>query len=292
MAKKKFDGISAGIVILNILIVGVIITLCVLIYLYMSGKLEDTNVANLGHPDESQSVITTTPVSMMTFATSTSTEPTASAPESVSGETEPPVSEDAITAVETDRYDADFYADDLFIGDSISTGLLNYGYLNANQVFAAIGLNPDSALTEEIDGKTAAAKAEALKPKRIYIMLGSNGLAYMGNTYMIEKMRTLIEALRTASPDSYLYLLSIPPVTKEHENEGQETMAMITGYNKLLKDLADEIGVVYLDLCAELENSAGYFSDAYAEADGMHFLAAAYKKMLSFIQKSIQGTSD
>lgn len=288
MAKKKFDGISAGIVILNILIVGVIITLCVLIYLYMSGKLEDTNVANLGQPAESQSAITTTPVSMVTFDTSTTTEPTTTEPESLPEESEETTSDDAITAVEADRYDADFYANDLFIGDSISTGLLNYGFLNADQVFAAIGLNPDSALTEEIDGVTAAEKAGALKPKRIYIMLGSNGLAYMGNTYMTQKMHELVDLLREASPDSYIYILSIPPVTKEHENEGQETMAMITGYNKLLKDLADEIGVVYLNLCAELENSAGYFSDVYAEADGMHFLSAAYKKMLSFIQKSIQ----
>lgn len=288
MAKKKFDGISAGIVVLNILIVGVIITLCVLIYLYMSGQLEDTNVANLGRPAESQSDITTTPVSMATFETSAPTEPTASEPETVPDETEDEPAEDAITAVEADRYDPEFFADDLFIGDSISTGLLNYGYLNADQVFAAIGLNPDSALTEEIDGMTAVEKAAEQKPKRIYIMLGSNGLAYMGNTYMIQKMQELTDALKAASPDSYLYLLSIPPVTKEHESEGQETMAMITGYNKLLKDLADEIGVVYLNLCAELENSAGYFSDAYAEADGMHFLGAAYKKMLSFLQKSIQ----
>ena len=64
MARKsgKFDGISAAIVILNILIVGVIITLCALIYLYMSGKLEDTNVANLGQESEPQAVITTTAI--------------------------------------------------------------------------------------------------------------------------------------------------------------------------------------------------------------------------------------
>lgn len=287
MAKKKFDGISAAIVALNILIVGVIITLCVLIYLYMSGKLGDTNVANLGQPEQTPSVLTTTPVSMVTFETSTTTEPTTTPEEDVPTEAET-TEADSITAVEADTYDDAFFADDLFIGDSISTGLLNYGYLNSNQVFAAIGLNPDSALTEEIDGLTCAAKAEALQPKRIYIMLGSNGLAYMGNTYMVQKMRALVEELKAVSPDSYIYILSIPPVTKEHEAEGSETMAMITGYNKLLKDLADEIGVVYLDLCSELENSAGYFSDAYAEADGMHFLGAAYKKMLSFLQKSIQ----
>ena len=111
----------------------------------------------------------------------------------------------------------------------------------------------------------------------------------MGNTYMVEQTETLIEQLREACPESYIYLLSIPPVTKEHEEAGQETMAMVNGYNMLLKDLADEIGVIYLDLCSELQDSTGYFSDTYAEVDGLHFLGTAYKKMLSFIQKSIQG---
>ena len=63
---------------------------------------------------------------------------------------------------------------------------------------------------------------------------------------------------------------------------------MVNGYNKLLKDFADENGVVYLDLCSQLQDSTGYFSDKYAEVDGMHFLGSAYKKMLSFIQKSIE----
>ncbi len=286
MAKKKRDGIGAAIVVLNILIVGVIITLCVLIYLYMSGKLEQTDVSNLGQEDQGATAITTTPVSMQPLETTTTTSLTSASEETPSEETSE--TSDVIFVLPEDTYDESFYASDLFIGDSISTGLLNYGYLSSDQVFAAIGLNPESAQTEEIDGVTSVGKAQALQPKRIYIMLGSNGLAYMGNTYMVQQMKALISALREASPDSFLYVISVPPVTKAHEEEGQETMAMVSGYNKLLKDMADEVGVVYLDLCSELENSSGYFSDDYAEADGMHFLGTAYKKMLSFIQKSIQ----
>lgn len=286
--KKKVDGLSVAIVILNLLIVGVIITLCVLIYMYMSGKLEETNVANLGQESQSEAVITTTAVTTGTFETTVITTTPESSAE-ISFETTPEDGEDdTIVAVETDTYDEEFYENDLFIGDSIATGLLNYGYLNSNQVYAQIGLNPESAHSTEYDGYTAVTKAEEVQPKRIYIMLGSNGLAYMGNTYMIQQMKVLVESLREVCPESHIYLISIPPVTKAHESEGQETMAMVNGYNKLLKDLADEIGVIYLDLCSELQDSTGYFSDAYAEADGMHFLGTAYKKMLSFVQKSIQ----
>ncbi len=290
MAKRKTDGLSVAIVILNVLIVGVIITLCVLIYLYMSGKLEQTDVSNLGQEAQASATTTTTQITTAPFETTSadSSITETSATEPVFETTGEGGAEDTIVAIETDIYDESFYADDLFIGDSIATGLLNYGYLSSNQVYAQIGLNPESAHSTEYDGYTAVTRAAELQPKRIYIMLGSNGLAYMGNTYMVEQTQILVESICEACPDSYIYLISIPPVTKAHEAEGQETMAMVNGYNKLLKELADEIGVIYLDLCSELQDSTGYFSDSYAEADGMHFLGAAYKKMLSFIQKSIQ----
>ncbi len=282
--KSKIDGLSLSIVILNVLIVGVIITLCVLIFLYMTGKLENTDVSNLGQ-DKTPSPIVTTEITTGTTAPEvTTTEPT-EAPETE--ETEESTIE-VIEAVESDSYDESFFKDDLFIGDSISTGLVNYGYLKGSNVFAQIGLNPETAITKEYDGYTSVSKAEEMKPKRIYIMLGSNGLAYMGNTYMIQQMKLLVEALREATPESYIYVISISPVTKAHESEGQETMAMVNGYNKLLKDFADEEGVVYLDLCSQLQDSTGYFSEKYAEVDGLHFLGSAYKKMLSFIQSSIE----
>ena len=287
MAKRKVDGISIAIVVLNVLIVGVVITLCVLIYLYMSGKLEQTDVANLGQ-ETGEAVITTTEITTATLETTT-LETTTTTTEISFATTPAEGEEDTVTAIEVDSYDESFYTDDLFIGDSIGTGLLNYGYFNSDQVFAQIGLNPESAHSSEYDGYTAVTKAKELQPKRIYIMLGSNGLAYMGNTYMVEQMQILVEQLREACPESYVYIISIPPVTKAHEAEGQETMAMVIGYNMLLKDLSDEIGVIYLDLCSELQDSTGYFSDTYAEVDGLHFLGTAYKKMLSFIQKSIQG---
>lgn len=286
MRKRKADGLSIAIVILNVLIVAVIITLCVLIYMYMSGKLEQTDVPNLGQESQTAATTTTTQITTESFATTTP-ETTTTTTEFVFENTGTE-EDDTIVAVEADIYDDEFYANDLFIGDSITTGLLNYGYLSNTQVYAQIGLNPESARTTEYDGYTAVTRAEELQPKRIYIMLGSNGLAYMGNTYMVQQTELLIEEIRKVCPESYIYLISIPPVTKAHESEGQETMAMVNGYNKLLKDLADDIGVIYLDLCSELQDSTGYFSATYAEADGMHFLGAAYKKMLSFVQKSIE----
>lgn len=184
-------------------------------------------------------------------------------------------------------YDPSFFANDYFIGDSIYTGLTGYGYFPDSQVFAKIGLNPQSARTAELKGMTAVSKAQGLQPARIYIMLGSNGLAYMGNANMTNNMKLLVEDLKAVCPDSTVCVVSIPPVTKAHNDAGQETMDMVNDYNSRLKTMASEAGVTYLDLCSQLMNEDGYFSKTYAEADGLHFLGAAYKRMLSFFQSSV-----
>lgn len=290
--KTKVDGISLAIVILNISIVAVLILLVTLIYLYMTGRLEPTDVANMEQSDQAVAVITTTAVTTETVEHTTEPEMTTTEETEEEADTTEETEEtesNIVEAVETDDYDADFFADDYFIGDSIYTGLVNYGYFPNSQVFAQIGLNPESALTKtDDDGLTAVTKAEALQPKRIFIMLGSNGIAFMGNTHMAEKMKELASQLKEVCPDSYIYIVSIPPVTKAHDSAGQETMVMVNGYNKLLKEMCEEEGIVFLDLCSKLEDNSGYFSDMYAEADGMHFLGSAYKRMLSFFQKSIQ----
>ncbi|MBR5090723.1 MAG: hypothetical protein IK093_14930 [Ruminiclostridium sp.] len=288
--KTRVDGISLAIVILNIAIVAVLITLVTLIYLYMTGKLEPTDVANMEQSDKDTATLVTTVLTTDTVETTTEPEEMTTSEEETTEpeETEEP-EEEVLEAVESDDYDEDFFANDFFIGDSIYTGLVNYGYFSSSQVFAKIGMNPESVLSDtDESGLTAVGKAEAMQPKRIYIMLGSNGIAFMGNTHMAEKMRELVKQLQEACPESYVYVVSIPPVTKEHDSAGQETMVMVNGYNKLLKGMCEEESIVYLDLCSKLEDASGYFSADYAEADGMHFLGSAYKHMLSFFQKTIQ----
>ena len=295
--KKRVDGISLAIVILNILIVIVLIVLVLLIYLYMTGKLEQPDVANMGQEKSAVEMMTTTHLTTAipeeitiseTEDTTIDTTDVGSDETTTDEAAETTTQTEAIEAVAPDSYDEEFFANDLFIGDSIYTGLVNYGFLPSGNVFAQIGLNPESARTKAYDGYTAVTKAEEMQPKRIFIMLGSNGLAYMGNNHMTEQMRLLIEELREVCPDSYIYVVSIPPVTKAHDAEGQETMVMVNGYNKLLKTMTEDIGVVFLDLCSQLQDSTGYFSADYAEADGMHFLGVTYKRMLSFFQRNIE----
>lgn len=204
--------------------------------------------------------------------------------ESTNSESSIPLSED---------YSASFFADDLFIGDSITTGLSLYGILPPKNVAASVGYTPYKAYTTEIqlgDGSTGTAYDYAVKmqPKRIYIMLGSNGITAAAS--MEESYKELLVKLKSSCPNSVICCISVTPVTSSSSAAASAGIdnSMIIDFNKHIKSLTDELGLTYIDLYDQLSDSSGYFLPEYAEADGLHFLSKAYKVMLNYIEGLIE----
>ena len=185
------------------------------------------------------------------------------------------------------EYDKTFYDKVLMVGDSLSVGLVNYGYLKADNVFAQVGLTPASVMTTDINEESVYAKASALSPEYICIMLGTNGLSYLTEEYMTEKMGEFIDALWLTCPEAKIILVSIPPVTKVREQEKPEKIPKITAYNQLIQNLAEEKSVTFVNAFPLLQDTEGYRADDYAENDGLHFKAAAYPVILSAVQNAI-----
>lgn len=293
MAKrKKNKGLNIAIVVLNLLIVGIIIVMCILIYIYMTketdnGRVEQTTTAETKATTTTFQTTTTTTTTTVSM-TKISTTP----PETVVIETEPVATtvniggDDSSPVLQT-TVDTSYFSDDLFIGDSISTGLTAYGYLAAKNVFAQVGLNPESALSKEVDGYTVSTKVSEIQPKHTYIMLGSNGIGFLDGSYMVEEMKKLVAIIEEACPTTQIVIISIPPVTQVHEASNNENMANINSYNSMLEQLASDGGYTFVDLCTLMKDDTGYFSSAYAEADGLHFLGTAYVAMLNYIKSEL-----
>lgn len=197
-------------------------------------------------------------------------------------------SEKAETVAASTEYSPEFFDRGLIIGDSISVGLVNYGYLKSENVFAQIGLTPASVLTTDIDGTTVYTKAAGLNPDYICIMLGTNGLSYLSEDFMAEKMSEFIDGLRQTCPNAKIFLVSIPPVTAEHESEKPEKIENITKYNKHISKLAEEKSAPFVNTFELLQDSDGYLAADYAENDGLHLKAAAYPVVLSAIQTAVE----
>ena len=280
--KKKISGLSVAIVALNIVIVGIIILLIALIYLHIK---EDTG--NLR--GETTTVPTVTDGYISDSANITQPSDTQHEDETETADTmAETAAETADEPLVSPTYDPAFFQNDLFIGDSISTGLYLYDYLDKANVFAEVGLNPESAAVKEVDGATCIQRAQSINAKHIYIMLGSNGLAFLDADYMASKMSELAEKLKAACPNAQICIISISPVTKAHDAEGAETMSKVNAYNSALEKVCTAGGYKYIDICSLLKDEEGYFADKYAEEDGLHFKGNTYKLLLSTVQKAVQ----
>lgn len=183
-------------------------------------------------------------------------------------------------------FDTSFFDDSLFIGDSITTGLYLYGYLDPSLVYAKVGLAPSTALDSEIDGETIDSKIKSDNPKKIYIMLGTNSVGYADGNYLADCMGELVQHISKVSK-AKVYVLSIPPITyyAEADYDNALTTSAINEYNGALEKVISGTKAEFLDLHSVLTAPDGYYYEEYHEMDGIHFMGSTYQVMLSFLEK-------
>ena len=256
----------------------------------------------------SESEVSKTKPSETTVYTSVTTEKTSAAtttaiPETSHSETAAPAAETELVTecsvpaassptADTD-YDSDFFSSDLFIGDSISTGYSLYGFLNDKNVYAKVGLNPSTVLTKSVSTCYGDIGISTMltytMPKRVYIMLGSNGIQWLSVGNMLQSTDTLVDLIKEICPECDVVIISVPPVTAAYDSTVQDVdvMAKINEYNTSLSSYCTANGMLFVDAASILKDETGYFNKTYAESDGMHFKSSAYKTLLSKIQSDV-----
>ena len=203
---------------------------------------------------------------------------------------------DVINPVPESEKAEDSYLDScVFIGDSITYGLVSYGVVPSSNVLASVALSVSKIDTMQIDtaygNVTVIDALTEMKPENIYIMLGSNGAAYMTPSEIYHCYSTFMNKVRIACPDAKIYIISTPPVTDGKENSLESPISNddIDELNKSLLDYADQNGVHYLDVASVLKNSSGKLPTDSAEKDGMHFMRTTYETFIDYILCHVAG---
>lgn len=183
------------------------------------------------------------------------------------------------------NYGYEYFDNDLFIGDSIFTGLSLYGILNERNVAASVGNSIYGAHYNTLSNYngTAVDYAEEMQPTHINIMLGSNMLGPgVSLTGLVSDYKSLIAALETACPNSGICVISVPPITADSSLAASAgiTKATIDSANDYIKTMCEELEIRYFDLNSALSDKNGYFKEEYAEVDGFHFKKSAYDILL------------
>ena len=195
--------------------------------------------------------------------------------ESSVGEVPVSKSKDIVNPVpESDPVSETYLGKCMFVGDSITVGFADYQFVSMKNICATVGMNIEKINT-----------LKEAKPTNIYIMLGSNGIAWLTNEEMISLYSDFVDNIKKELLDSDIYILSIPPVTAEREVSKKAPIKneAIDQYNSELLKMADSKGIHYVDINTVLKGSDGKFPAADAADDGMHFKKNTYKTVVDYI---------
>ncbi len=185
----------------------------------------------------------------------------------------------------------DYFSDAVFAGDSLTIGLKLFGPYPDITTVAYTGINTKTAMEEEFyqtpDGQTLT-MADAINyfhPRKIYLMLGCNGINWATPEWLIDYYDQLTDMIEAKNPDSYIIIESIFATTaSKAATNSYLDIANIRRFNDLAKDMALRKGYYFLDSYSAVCNSAdGYLPDSMAANDGTHLVNSGYSAWFNYI---------
>lgn len=189
--------------------------------------------------------------------------------------------------------DESYFADAVFIGDSRTVGMYEYGGLQEiSHFYCATGLSVHKLFTAKIvpipGQKKKITLDEALPEQsfgKIYLMIGINEMGTGTAESFLKKYEECVAHLRELQPDATIYLQSIMQVTKERSEKGDViTKEGIDIRNEGIRQLADEQHIFYLDVNEAVCDGDGYLIADYT-SDGVHLKAQYIELWKQYLQE-------
>ncbi len=223
-------------------------------------------------PVLSTTVTTTVPVTTVSAGTtsegasttSATTAVTTAQPERVFGESDP-----------------SYFDDVLFIGDSRTVGIKEYGTLKNADYFCSVGLSAYKINNEYIDGFSFKDKLNSKGYGKIYIMLGINEVAN-DTEYTISAFRNIIETVREYQPDATIMLQANLHVSSAAQTDSI-TNAGIDELNYKIYLLAEETDNTYFININDVFDDENGSLTAEFTSDGIHVLGKYYQDWCTFL---------
>ncbi|WP_019679495.1 GDSL-type esterase/lipase family protein [Ruminococcus flavefaciens] len=175
----------------------------------------------------------------------------------------------------------EYFNDALFIGDSRTVGIRDYGTLKNADYFCDIGLSAYKIDNAYVNGNTVWGTLNAKKYGKIYVMLGINEV---GNDIesTVAAYRKLVDGIREVQPDAVIYLMANLHVTLGYENNviNNERINML---NSRINEMADiNKNICYIDENETFDNTEGALQDDIT-SDGAHLLAKYYSNWCEWL---------
>lgn len=183
----------------------------------------------------------------------------------------------------------DYFEDAVFIGDSRTVGLRDYGGLDKTDFFATVGMNVYDLWTDkfcELNGEKVTLE-EALSAKqygKVYFQIGINEMGRGTVDGFMEKYAQSVEKIRELQPEALIFLQGIMKVTTEKSNaDSIFNNQGIQERNERIAQLADGITVFYIDVNeAVCDETGGLRADL--TFDNLHLYGSKYGIWVDFLK--------
>ena len=200
---------------------------------------------------------------------------------------------------ESEAVSEDYFADAVFCGDSLTDGFQLYGFLRDFTAITKVGVNTYSAQNDafyELPTGEVVTMVDAITyyhPRKIYLMIGTNGINWETPQWLIENYDTLTDMIRAKNPDAYIILESIPATTRaKSESNSFLALSNILEYNNLIREMCIAKGYYFVDVYSCLCTEDGYLPSSIAAADGTHFATTGYATWYNYLRThTIKGNS-
>ena len=182
-----------------------------------------------------------------------------------------------------------YFEDACFIGDSRVQGLGLYSDLPATN-YGIVGMQLyrvfDKKVISTDMGKVTITDMLAGEPKygKIYLGFGLNEMGWGNNDMFAEYYYGLIDYIKAVQPDAIIYVMGLIHVTeREEQSSSLYTNAKINERNELLREIAENEHVYYLDLNEVFTDENGRLAseDSF---DGIHIKAGAIDKWAEYLR--------
>ena len=183
--------------------------------------------------------------------------------------------------------DVSYFDDALFIGDSRTVGLHEYGGLGNAEVFAHSGMSIYKVFNEEFELQsgemtTLETALQTKKFGKVYIMLGINELGY-DFAQTVERFSEAIDLIQQLQPEALIFIQANLHITnKKSEESDLFNNTNINHFNQAVGELADGKQIFYLDVNPLYDDEEGGLSEEFT-ADHAHILGKYYVEWVDFI---------
>ena len=185
------------------------------------------------------------------------------------------------------KVDKSYLNDALFIGDSRTLGLMEYGGVSQASYFADSGMSVFNLekTTVPVVGYGKTDIQSLLKQKKfgkIYFMMGINEAGYPWKT-LEKKYKETVAMIRDMQPDAQIFLCANLMMTEEKSGQSKAiNNEVICKINAMIEKLASKNEMYYIDVNEIFTDKKGNLIETYSN-DGVHVLGKYYRDWMDWI---------